>query len=274
MAKARPSVDRHSLYEAAVQNVEADLDFIDRVYKKINGKRARLLHEDFSGTASLACSWVSRRAKNEAIAVDLDNDVLEWGREHRVAPLGKAAARVTLLCADVRHIDRPRVDVRTAFNFSYCLFEDRAEMRRYFSTVKRSLRPGGLFFLDLFGGTESLCPIKEETKIEASRDPDGRHVPAFTYVWEQASFNPIDHHMDCHIHFRLRGKKMKRAFSYSWRLWTLPEIREMLSESGFGSVEVYTEGWDEESDESDGVFRLRRRFDNEGSWIANIVAGA
>lgn len=267
------STDLHSLYEAAVQSVDADLDFIERVYRWHNGgERPRLLREDFCGTASLACSWAGRRRENRAWGVDLHPPTLEWGREHRLQPLGKAAERVELLCQDVRDPSPARVDAVAALNFSFCIFKERAELGGYFAKVHDALRPGGVLVLDLFGGTESCTELEEESEKEAVDEPDGRKVRPFTYVWEQARFNPIDHHILCHIHFRLRGgRTIRRAFTYDWRLWTLPELRDLLEEAGFDSSEVYAEGWDDESDESDGIFRRRKTFDNDGSWIAYVV---
>ena len=55
-------------------------------------------------------------------------------------------------------------------------------------------------------------------------------------------------------------------------MWTLPEMRELLLEAGFETVDFYVEGWDDETDEPDGIFRKRKRVDNEGSWIAYVVA--
>ena len=31
------------------------------------------------------------------------------------------------------------------------------------------------------------------------------------------------------------------------------------------------EGWDEEEDDSDGVFRKRKRFENQNGWVAYVV---
>ena len=46
--------DRHQLYERSVQNVEAEIDFVDETYRSLRGRRARLLREDFCGTAGAA----------------------------------------------------------------------------------------------------------------------------------------------------------------------------------------------------------------------------
>jgi hypothetical protein len=64
---------------------------------------------------------------------------------------------------------------------------------------------------------------------------------------------------------------MKRAFRYDWRLWTLPEVRELLVEAGFKEALVYTQGWDDAAGELDGVYRKRDVFENQESWLAIVV---
>jgi len=162
--------------------------------------------------------------------------------------------------------------VIAALNFSYSVFKSRDTLGRYFKQVCRSLNGNGVFFMDVFGGTEAICADLEHRKIPKSTASDGTPVPGFRYTWEQASFNPVDHHIVCHIHFKLRdGTRIKRAVSYDWRLWTLPELRELLIEAGFASAEVYVEGWDDETDDTDGVFRRRTRFENQSGWVAYVV---
>jgi SAM-dependent methyltransferase len=273
--REKPFTDKHALYESAVQCVEADVDFVERVYKKRNGKLPRDLREDFCGTAALACEWVRRDEGRRAWGLDLDGPTLAWGREHRLGAIGDAAQRVHLAKADVLDCDAYPVDIAVAMNFSFCVFRERDDLLRYFRAVRRSLRPGGVFVLDIFGGEDAMGVSKETTPKPAEKQIDGRRVPAFKYVWEQAKFNPIDHEIVCHIHFRLRGgKTLRRAFTYHWRLWTLPELRDLLREAGFAGSDVYVEGWDDEADESDGVFRKRKRFENQAGWIAYVVGNA
>ena len=58
----------------------------------------------------------------------------------------------------------------------------------------------------------------------------------------------------CNIHFKFPdGSKIKRAFSYTWRLWTAPELRDMLLDAGFRNVTVYWEGEDDNG-EGNGEF--------------------
>jgi hypothetical protein len=65
---------------------------------------------------------------------------------------------------------------------------------------------------------------------------------------------------------------MKRAFTYEWRLWTLPEIRELLEEAGFSKVTVYWEGTDEETGEGDGKYYPSLQGDADPSWVCYLTA--
>jgi len=271
--RATPQVrDKHLLYSAAVQSPDTDLEFFLRVFRRERGRTFRTLREDFCGTAALACEWVRSGPDRRAWGVDLDGRTLDWGRRRYVSRLGEAAERIELIRGDVREARTPPVEVVAALNFSFCVFKTREELGGYFRSVHAGLDPDGLFFLDLYGGTESMTEETERRRIAASRAFDGTRIPAFTYVWEQAAFNPIDHHAVCQIHFDLAGGvRLQRAFRYDWRLWTLPEVRELLLEAGFARADVYVEGWDDDADEADGVFRRRVRFQNQSGWIGYVV---
>ncbi len=272
--KARKTLvrDRHLLYSAAVQSVEPDIDFFKRVYKKKNGVTFRRLREDFCGTALLACEWVRRNRLNEAWGVDLDAKTLDWGRTHYVPQLKEKAARLHLLQSDVLEVHEPKVDVINALNFSYSVFKTRELLLQYFRQVRRSLAPAGIFFVDSWGGSEPMSEDIDKRKIPSEDAFDGTRVPKFQYIWEQARFNPIDHHIVCHIHFKLAdGTRLDKAFTYDWRLWTLPELRELMIEAGFAKTEVYIEGWDDEVNDTDGVFRRKKYFENQDSWVAYVV---
>lgn len=270
--RKRPRFDKHLLYSAAVQSVDADLDFFRGIFRRRRGRHFKLFREDFCGTAALACEFVTRGKDHVAWGVDIDRKTLDWGIKHYVPRLGAAADRLHLLCQNVLEPSSPKVDAVAALNFSFCTFKERSVLREYFSRVRESLLPGGMFFLDIFGGTEAICELEEDREIESEKMFDGTVLPDFTYIWEQASYNPIDHHILCHIHFEMDdGSKIAKAYTYDWRLWTIPEIREIMAEAGFESSDVYVEGWDEEEDDSDGVFRKRKRFENQSGWVAYVI---
>jgi SAM-dependent methyltransferase len=254
--------DIHDLYERSVQAVDVEAEFLKDTFRALRGRDPQSFREDFCGTAALSCEWVRTRSSRYAIGVDNDPDVLDWGRRNRVARLAEAArSRVKLLNDDVRTVVTDPVDIVGAFNFSYYCFTTRDELRSYFANVRAALNPDGVFFLDAFGGPEASDLVKEKTKHDG-----------FTYVWEQAEFEPVTGRILCYIHFKFPdGSKIKRAFTYDWRLWTLPELRELLTEAGYSKVRVYWEGDDGEGG-GNGEFEEHATGEADLAWIAYLVA--
>ena len=126
--------------------------------------------------------------------------------------------------------------------------------------------------MDIYGGTESVTVKNDDIReIPGFTTPEGLRISDFEYIWEQAEYNPITHETLCHIHFKVPGyKPVNKAFTYDWRLWTLPEIQEILIEAGFRKAEVYLHDFDDEG-ESDEIFRLRTTYENVQGWVAYVV---
>jgi SAM-dependent methyltransferase len=256
------AADKHALYQLAVQDPAAEIRFINRVFKGHHARLPLTLREDFCGTAHLCASWVASHAARTAVGIDQDAEVLAWGKRHNLSSLGEAGMRVKLLRRDVRSRVPGTFDVAVAYNSSYWVFKTRTSMRAYFASVHRSLRRGGLFFLDCHGGFTGQEPL-----IERRRIPGG-----FTFVWQQGPFNPIDHLVMNHIHFEFPDKsRLNRAFSYQWRYWSLPEVRELLGEAGFRNSTVYWEGPGRDG-RGDGKFKPAKVVRNEPAWVAYVVA--
>ncbi len=255
--------DRHLLYEASVQNTEAELEFVAETFRSLTGRSLSLLREDFCGTANTACAWIRANPHHHAVAIDLDQEVLEWGRDHHYKALNpEQQSRIQLIHADVMSVDEPKADAIIAMNFSYYLFKTRDALRGYFEHCHKNLVDDGVLILDSFGGFEAHRELEESTEYDD-----------FTYVWDQHSFDPITHDTICQIHFEFPdGSVMRRAFEYHWRLWCLPEIQELLREAGFRDVGVYWEGTDEDSGEGDGVYTRQSHGEADAGWIAYLVA--
>ncbi|MDE2070159.1 MAG: class I SAM-dependent methyltransferase [Gammaproteobacteria bacterium] len=255
--------DRYALYQRAVQDPVWEMEFVEQIFRERCGHAPYVLREDFCGTALAACEWVRRSLRHRAVGVDLDAGVLAWARAHNVARLTPSAARrLTLLQADVLTAETAEADVLLAFNFSYWIFKERATLRRYFERVRLHLAANGLFMLDAYGGYNAFKEMRE-------REDFGN----FTYTWDQAEYEPVSGHTTCHIHFSFPdGSRLSRAFSYHWRLWTLPELREILGEAGFRTVQVYFEGTDVRTGEGNSVFRPADAAEADPAWIAYLVA--
>lgn len=262
------TADHHELYQLSVQNVESEIDFVDDEFESIRGRKASSLREDFCGTGNTSTEWIRRRDTNTAVGLDIDQPTLDWGHEHHISKLSdEQKSRVRLLNRDVLEPgDAAGTDCVLAMNFSYWLFKTRDDLRNYFKTVRESMSDDGVFFLDHYGGSETMTETEETKTIDAG---GGR---SFTYIWEQAHYNPITGDMRCHIHFKFPDKtRMNKAFTYEWRLWTMVEIRELLSEAGFANVLVYWEGEDEDGD-GNGEYEATLEGEADPAFISYIVA--
>jgi len=257
--------DRHVLYQESVQDVAVEVSFVLDTWAALRSRAPAVLREDFCGTANTSCEWVRRDPAHQALGVDLDPEVLDWARGNNLSALdAEQRARIKLLQTDVLEVHEAPADIVMAMNFSYFIFKERAEMLRYFQAVHTGLASDGMLFLDAYGGYEAPRELVE------TRDCEG-----FTYIWEQASFNPVDSLMQCYIHFQMPdGSRLDRAFSYYWRLWTLPELREILLEAGFSKTVVYWEGTDPDSGEGDGIYKPATVGDADPGWVCYIVAEA
>lgn len=259
------SADRHDLYQKAVQEPEADVRFFKRAYRAAYGERAHLLREDFCGTGHLSCEWVANHSKNVAVGYDLDPDPIAWGKKHNLSKLKPAQQkRVTYIEGNALDISRNKADIIAALNFSYFCFKEREQLKDYFKAAYKNLKSKGVFIVDIEGGPETQQEGQETRYVE---DAD------CTYVWSQGMFDAINNHTVCTIGFRFDdGSEIKRAFRYDWRIWTAPEVKDLMREVGFKSADVYWEGTDPETEEGNGVFTKKERAENCEAWIAYIVA--
>ena len=256
------TADINELYERSVQCPESEVDLIFQAWEELRDRKPNSIREDFCGTSAVAREWVLRNETNTVIGVDLDEGVLAWAQNKIDSELTKEqGSRITLIKQDVVAPDSPAADCILAMNFSYYGFKKRSVLKEYFTSVHGALVDDGLFLLDAYGGSDSFLEMDEE------RDMDG-----FTYVWDQNYVNPITGGVVNYIHFEFpNGSKIKRAFTYDWRFWTLPEIQDVLLESGFSKVVVYWEGTNE-GGEGDGVWKIDNRGEACAGWVAYVAA--
>ena len=265
--------DKHTLYEASVQAVDIDLNLFASILEERNGHPLKKIREDFCGTAQLAVEWVRQGTDHESWGIDLDKPTLDWAREHRMGPLGGDSARVHLFHANVLEIEVPKVDLACALNFSYSVFKERRVMLEYFTRVYHQLADDGIFILDSWGGPTTIQTVVDKRDVPGSRDIHNNQVPGFKYLWDQSYFNFIDNHIITHIHFRLKdGTKYKEAFTYDWRLWGLPELRDILTDAGFVETECWFDGWDDEVEDTDGHYARVKEYTEMDSWVGYIAA--
>lgn len=261
-AKIENDFDKYKYYIEAVQCPERDAVFLKRVYEEISGKAPKVLREDFCGTFAICCEWVKQNSNLSAIGVDLDPEPLDYGRKNYLTKLTQEQKnRLQIYQKNVLDPRLPKADIIAALNFSYFIFKERSVLKSYFSSAYEGLNQNGMFVVDIFGGSEN-----QQTHEEAHKN-DG-----FTYFWNQEYFDPITYEAIFNIHFQRKGEaKREKVFCYDWRMWTIPEIRQLLDEVGFETTYVYWEGTEEDGS-GDGCFSQTLKGEDCESWVAYIVA--
>ncbi|GAB4859768.1 hypothetical protein Ancab_011248 [Ancistrocladus abbreviatus] len=166
-------------------------------------------------------------------------------------------------------------DIVCAFNYSCCCLHVRKQLVLYFKHVLNALsRQGGIFVMDLYGGKSS----EHELQLE-------RRFPDFTYIWEQARFDIVQRRTTISLHYHLHKpkRKLRYAFSYSWRLWSLPEIRDCLEEAGFNSIHFWIRAMPDTEElkstvgfgaSQDVKYKEVSSFKQQDAWNAYVVAVA
>lgn len=258
-----PAFDKYDLYLESVQSPEADVEFFADAYKEIRKKNARVLREDFCGTFAIACEWAKTNPKNIGIGVDLDPEPIAYGMtRHHSKLTADEQKRVRIYNDNVLTANTPKSDVVVAVNFSYYLFKSRLLLKSYFRKCYQNLADDGVLLADCFGGPLCMEPNEDE-----------KNMGKFYYYWDQDSYDPITHEAMFYIHFKRKGEKNRRekVFTYDWRMWTIPELREILMEVGFKKTYVYWEGT-KKNGEGDGNFKRKEHItEDSGAWVAYVA---
>lgn len=262
--KELPEFDKYYYYRNSVQSPDTDVVFLRDTYVELKGKKPKTLREDFCGTFSICCEWVKLHSNHDAIGVDLDPEPIQYGMENYLPELkAEHQSRVNIMQKNVLEPKLPTADVIAALNFSYSLFKDRDTLRKYFKNCYNTLNDEGVLICDIFGGSQCYEPNEEETEHEDK---------GFSYYWDQDSWDPVTNEGMFYIHFKRKGeKKREKVFTYDWRMWSIPELREIMQEAGFKTTHVYWEGTTDDG-EGDGNFRRVSQGEDCESWIAYLAA--
>ena len=226
------SAERFALYTLCAQAPDRDARLLRAIHAGPAGDRRAglVLGEDFSAAAALSRAWCLADPKARAVAVDHDPEALANAKPH---------PRVRLRESDVLAARDP-ADLIAVLNFSICELHTRRELVGYFRHARLRLRSGGCLVCDVYGGSDSY---NTGTIWQTFKGAGGEKI---RYGWEQRTADPMTGRVVNAMHFVVsrpgRGvprRDLRDAFVYDWRLWTLPELREAMSDAGFPVTEVY-----------------------------------
>jgi len=258
----------YKLYEEAVIDAPTDIKLFRKIFLEKLKFYPETYREDFCGTFNHSIEWIKSNQHNEAWAIDLSKEPLNFGRTHNLIKLDEVQkSRIHILQQDVRKKLTKKVDFITAMNFSYCVFKERKTLKDYFTAAYQSLDKKGLFLIDVLGGSLVQEPSEDKRRI-----PKSKNIQRFNYFWEQFNFDPITSEAKFAIHFQGPDskKKIKNVFTYDWRMWSLPELRDLMLECGFNKTYVYWEG-SRRNGTGNGIFSEREHEEDCLVWIAYLI---
>jgi 2-polyprenyl-3-methyl-5-hydroxy-6-metoxy-1,4-benzoquinol methylase len=140
-----------------------------------------------------------------------------------------AESRIEWIHADMRDFIRPEsYDLALSMFTSFGYFENRSEDDKVLSNVFTSLRPHGVFLMEIMG-KEMLAKIFQPASVESL--PDG------TMMVEQRQI--IDDWTRVRNQWTIIRKAKARKFIFHLNLYSGQELREKLEMSGFRDVKLY-----------------------------------
>ncbi len=256
-------VSRFDLYELCVTEPVR----LTRFLRAVHGKSPRTLREDFSGSAALARYWAQSDPRASALAVDIDPEPLSLLKNHD---------RVEAIRADVLKCRRS-ADVIACTNFPLGYWHTRAALVKYLTHARACLNPRGVLVADTYGGRDALVPGQI---IQHLVGPDDERIE---YTFEQRAADPITARVVDALSFRVtpagksRATVFRDAFVYDWRLWSIPELTDAMSEAGFKGFEIHDRlgGAIEGTEKSQGTLRVRPITDGQeldDNYVVYVVA--
>ena len=257
-------LDRFACYELCVQSPRHVSAFL----RGVHANNPVVLREDFCGTAALSQRWLEDAARlgepAAAIAVDLDEEVIARARRSLLgfnspsqregaggwvgSSSSSSSSSLQLLHADSTKPTNPDpgCDIVFVGNFSIGYLHTRRELVEYLQLSRSRLERGnagfggGVFVCDTYGGA-SAFQLGSLTRKHPSR---GREI--IHYHWQHEEADPLTSMVTNSISFRVEVEgeiiqELPRALVYRWRLWSIAELREAMTEAGFASTEVYAD---------------------------------
>ncbi len=284
-----PKTHPLELYRWAVQDPDVHAPLLDLIHARVRGPHAapaRILREDFAGTAADSIAWLSRSAGRRAYAIDLDQSTLDWARSRAARLLGSDAEGLRCVRADVRCVPSdlvPPADILSVLNFSIMYLTTGPELIDYLRAARGGLGPGGVLVCNLFGGPANQRPGIVAHAVHPR--PRSAREPApdpFEYFWEIRGFDPLTAVADCRIHFRLPGpagrpgRFLGDAVRYAFRLWTPDDMISACRAAGFSDARMWRHTHDP-SAAAGGVYlgpADPASLAGRESWTAYVVATA
>jgi len=212
------------LYDAANEWRRQDTAFYRRYLRRVHAPVLELA----CGTGRIALTLA--RAGHKVWGIDLSEPFLEAARRKARA----AGLRIRFVRGDVTRLRLGRRfgAILLAYN-SIQHIHDLESLRRLFSGVRKHLRRGGLFLLDVVNPNPAFLSLKRARRI-------GRfvHSPLGTVVvWERHRYDRLT--QVNHVTFTYKHRRGSWIWKMGFRCFYPEELRALLESAGFRILRRY-----------------------------------
>jgi hypothetical protein len=164
---------------------------------------------------------------NSAIGMDYDFETIQWGMENNVNNMQSGSDRVKLIQQNVLDAYDPneKFDIICSLNYSHTLLNKRNDLVKYFKNVRNNISKG-VYVIDFFGGPHTYSDHRHNNSSD-------------NYVFIGKSMNITTNISLCSLNFKTIDNKYIPLFSYNFRVYSLIELYEALSEAGFNEYKIF-----------------------------------
>ena len=207
--------------EAEAKRSEAQVDFIAQALELPQG--ARVL--------DLCCGWgrlsipLAQRGYR-VTGLDLSKYHIRLAKQ----AAKQAGVDVKWVNADMRKIPgRARYDAVFNCFTSFGYLETEAEDQRVLDGIRRALKPGGRFFIDM---------INHDSLMSVFRESEFRELPDGAFMMERRHYDVRSGRVD-NDWIYLTPKGERHVQSHSIRLYTFTELERMLGQAGLTVLQTW-----------------------------------
>jgi hypothetical protein len=99
----------------------------------------------------------------------------------------------------------PRADVTLGAQLLVRVFKKRRQLLAYSGGAAAKLKADARLILSMYGRNGIVRAERRDASHPRNAGVDGTRLPAFRYIWDQESFNPLTHEVFCSITSRSRA---------------------------------------------------------------------
>ena len=226
--------DAYSEFASFYDDLMRDVDYrawacsLDRLLRRFSDEKGtKRIMDCACGTGEITVRL--SRMGYDIIGSDLSADMLRIAQEKAM----RSGCRIPFTNQDMRSfsVHRP-LDAVTACCDGINYLTDPNDVRRFFVSANRALRPGGLLLFDL------STPYKLENVLGGNTF--GEDTEGCTYIWQNV-FDPESRLIEMKLVFFVPDGDRYRRFdeTHIQRAHSSEELKKLLNETGFTVLGVY-----------------------------------